>query len=434
MSELQGAEWTLSSEKRVFDLLGMTALLPAVLPAAAIAAAAIKSMDNMDPVFVQSRLGLDLQPFDIYKFRTMPADTPETPSLGSSSDPRATRLGKILRKGHVDELPQSVNVYNGTFSLVGLRALIRRDVEDTLEVLSPSEQIEWKEARRTARPAVFGPFQLEQHVSEYGKGEINYRRAMSDINYAKTATFKGDLDIIKRTALEGLGFNALFVRDLGERKRGQRGADMLMSVANGMGITVSEDEVQHWRVVLLAARTVDNEVDNANLISSSELVTDLIGGNPVGDMTALEAKEFSDIFAKLPARRQARLSNSFLVLPNLLSRKKSATTAKELLAINATEAQIFAAILELESVDHNPQQQQVFNDWLAKFSSAGYMTDTFLDVRKDFEAGNLSLSPSKLRRAAFGVRAAREITRVVKVTPIHSYPSLIVSSVRTLAK
>jgi lipopolysaccharide/colanic/teichoic acid biosynthesis glycosyltransferase len=433
MSEAVGAEWTLSIEKRIFDVIGMTALMPVVLPATAVAALAIRGIDHMNPLFVQSRLGLDLEPFEIYKLRTMPMNTPETPSLGSSSDPRATKLGRKLRKGHLDELPQAINVYNGSLSLVGLRGLIKKDVEDTLAVLSPSEQKDWRRAHRIAKPAVFGPFQLEQHLSDYGKGEINYRRAMSDIEYAETATFKGDLDILKRTALEGLGLNALFGREDSGHKRGQRGADMLKSVATEMGVVVSDIELGYWRIALLAARTIDDEVDNPSSGRSVDvLVLNLVIGNPIGDMTYTESKEFANLFRKLPKARQSRLLDSFYALPSLLLRKQSATSTKELVAVNKIEAAIFAGILQLEPDGYSHRQS--FNNWVSKFTLAGYTADTFLDIHKDFEAGNVALLPTKLGRVALGARATKEIATLIKVTPARAYAPIIVSSVRTLAK
>ena len=433
MSEAIGAEWTLGIEKRIFDVVGMTALMPVVLPAAAVAALAIRGVDHMNPLFVQSRLGLDLEPFDIYKLRTMPVGTPDTPSLGSSRDPRATQLGRKLRKGHLDELPQAINVYNGSFSLVGLRSLIRKDVQDTLEVLSPSEQKDWLHARRVAKPAVFGLFQLEQHQSGYGKSEINYRRALSDIEYVETATLKGDLDILKRTALEGLGLNVLIGREDNGRKRGQRGADMLKSVATGMGVVVSDEELDYWRIALLAARTIDDEVDNHNSNRSVEqLVLNLTAGNPIGDMTYPESNEFAAVFHTLTEVRKALLLDSFFALPAFSSTKRSATTTKELTAANKTEAAIFAGILQLDTDGHS--NRQLFNEWIAKFTRAGYMADTFLDISKDFEAGSITLPPTKLARVGLGARAVSEITTLVRVTPPRAYAPIIASSVRTLAK
>jgi lipopolysaccharide/colanic/teichoic acid biosynthesis glycosyltransferase len=116
--------------KRAFDMviafLGLLCLSPLLLPVALL----IK-LDSPGPaMFKQRRVGRGFRPFVIYKFRTMVHDAPRKGSaITYSADPRITRVGRILRKTKIDELPQLINVLQGTMSLVGPRPEVPRYVE-----------------------------------------------------------------------------------------------------------------------------------------------------------------------------------------------------------------------------------------------------------------------------------------------------------------
>lgn len=109
--------------KRVFDVItSLTALLIAS-PFFMLLAILIK-IDSPGPIFfMQDRVGLDRKLFKLYKFRTMRVQTRESSDTtwGSKNDMRITRLGNILRKTSIDELPQLFNVFMGQMSIVGPR-------------------------------------------------------------------------------------------------------------------------------------------------------------------------------------------------------------------------------------------------------------------------------------------------------------------------
>jgi exopolysaccharide biosynthesis polyprenyl glycosylphosphotransferase len=122
--------------KRAFDVVATTIGLIAVAPVIAITALAIR-IDSKGPIFFrQVRIGRDGRPFRIYKFRSMVvgADDRKDELRGLNevgdgmfkiaSDPRVTRVGAILRKTSLDELPQLFNVLRGEMSLVGPRPLV----------------------------------------------------------------------------------------------------------------------------------------------------------------------------------------------------------------------------------------------------------------------------------------------------------------------
>jgi lipopolysaccharide/colanic/teichoic acid biosynthesis glycosyltransferase len=120
----------MSMLKRTFDILASLVGLVLLAPIGLLVALAIK-LDSRGPVFFrQVRMGLNFQPFRIYKFRTMVA---EAPALGAQitagADPRITRVGAFLRKSKFDELPQLINVLLGDMSLVGPRPEVPKYVE-----------------------------------------------------------------------------------------------------------------------------------------------------------------------------------------------------------------------------------------------------------------------------------------------------------------
>jgi exopolysaccharide biosynthesis polyprenyl glycosylphosphotransferase len=109
--------------KRCSDLVGSAAGLILSSPAVALAAIAIK-LDSKGPVFYsQERCGEDGTCFRLYKLRTMAEDAEKDtgPVWATENDPRCTRVGAVLRKYNLDELPQLYNVLRGDMSLVGPR-------------------------------------------------------------------------------------------------------------------------------------------------------------------------------------------------------------------------------------------------------------------------------------------------------------------------
>jgi lipopolysaccharide/colanic/teichoic acid biosynthesis glycosyltransferase len=108
--------------KRLFDLTvaGLGVLL--LLPIFAMIALAIKATSEGPVFFRQTRVGRGERPFCIFKFRTMRTDTgPDRPSITIGNDSRITKVGAVLRRFKLDELPQLFNVICGDMSLVGPR-------------------------------------------------------------------------------------------------------------------------------------------------------------------------------------------------------------------------------------------------------------------------------------------------------------------------
>jgi lipopolysaccharide/colanic/teichoic acid biosynthesis glycosyltransferase len=115
--------------KRLFDLLMSSVGLLALGPSLLLIALAVK-LDSPGPVFFrQERVGRFGRPFRIHKFRTMRHDPQGAgPQITVGGDARITRVGRVLRQGKLDELPQLIDVWLGTMSLVGPRPEVPRYV------------------------------------------------------------------------------------------------------------------------------------------------------------------------------------------------------------------------------------------------------------------------------------------------------------------
>jgi exopolysaccharide biosynthesis polyprenyl glycosylphosphotransferase len=149
--------------KRAFDLLGATLALVAVAPLMLVAALAIRLDTRGSVFFRQTRVGRDGQPFGILKFRTMVPGADEAKAtllehneagdglFKMRADPRITRVGRLLRKTSLDELPQLLNVLRGDMSLVGPRPLVADE----------DERITGFDRRRLSlTPGMTGPWQV----------------------------------------------------------------------------------------------------------------------------------------------------------------------------------------------------------------------------------------------------------------------------------
>ena len=182
--------------KQVVDTAVAIAVIPLVLAIWAAVAVAIKLDDGGSVVFAQRRMGFRGRPFTMLKFRTMREDLAGEHST-SKNDPRITRVGRILRRFRIDEVPQIVNILHGEMSWIGPRP----------EPLSLAEWyrrgIQFYEYRHTVRPGISGWAQVNQGYVEAdivaGRGKLHH-----DFYYIKNFSPWLDLLISARTVLVAL--------------------------------------------------------------------------------------------------------------------------------------------------------------------------------------------------------------------------------------
>jgi exopolysaccharide biosynthesis polyprenyl glycosylphosphotransferase len=142
---------TQAALKRSFDLLVSVPALIVLLPLMAVIAVAIRSTSSGPVIFRQRRMTKNGRVFTMLKFRTMVADADHAahpkvadltePFFKMRDDPRLTRIGYVLRKLSLDELPQLWNVVRGDMSLVGPRPLIIEQIEADPELLEPRHEV-----------------------------------------------------------------------------------------------------------------------------------------------------------------------------------------------------------------------------------------------------------------------------------------------------
>jgi Undecaprenyl-phosphate glucose phosphotransferase len=186
-----------SATKRVLDCVLATLALIFLTPLFVIVAIAIK-LDTPGPVFfMQKRLGFNNEPFEIYKFRSMRHNAGEEPIVRQATkrDPRVTRIGRIIRATSVDELPQLLNVLDGSMSLVGPRP---HALSHNLEY---GEQIRGYFARHKVKPGITGWAQVNGFRGETPDLELMRRRVEHDVFYTENWSILFDLRILVTTVI-----------------------------------------------------------------------------------------------------------------------------------------------------------------------------------------------------------------------------------------
>jgi exopolysaccharide biosynthesis polyprenyl glycosylphosphotransferase len=171
----------------VFSSVG---LVLAAIPIA-LAAVAIKLDDGGPVFFAQTRIGRHKRPFKLHKLRTMRVQAPGGDPYTQKGDSRITRIGRLLRNGRLDELPQLWNVFRGEMSLIGPRAEWDRLVSD-YERKIPSYHF-----RHLVSPGITGWAQVNYR---YGSGvEDTLRKLEYDLYYIRNFSFMLDASIVLKT-------------------------------------------------------------------------------------------------------------------------------------------------------------------------------------------------------------------------------------------
>ena len=173
--------------KRSLDVAIALALLPAALPVSLLAMLVLYAETRESPLFKQVRIGRDKRPFEILKLRTMRSDTIEAASHEVKHS-QITRTGRIVRKLKLDELPQILNVLDGSMSFVGPRPCLPIQHELIAE--------RDRRGVNALTPGITGPAQLAGiDMSE------PVRLAVADSAYLAEWSAKRDLAIVIRTFL-----------------------------------------------------------------------------------------------------------------------------------------------------------------------------------------------------------------------------------------
>ncbi|WP_224419450.1 MULTISPECIES: exopolysaccharide biosynthesis polyprenyl glycosylphosphotransferase [unclassified Modicisalibacter] len=177
--------------KRGLDLFGVLCLLPLALPVMAVTALAIR-LDSPGPAFfTQRRMGLCCRQFTLYKFRSMYSDRAGGGFTAAGEDPRVTRVGRVIRKYRLDELPQLFNVLKGDMSLIGPRP------ESMALTEWYGREVPYFHYRHVVRPGISGWAQVMQGYAAEVDGMVG--KLEYDFYYIKNVSFWLDALIVLRT-------------------------------------------------------------------------------------------------------------------------------------------------------------------------------------------------------------------------------------------
>lgn len=180
--------------KRLFDIIVSFISLLALTPLFIFVAIMIKLTMPGPVFFTQERLGKDLRPFRLIKFRSMVVGADKKKKFMKNEvrglfkmkdDPRITWFGKVLRRTCIDELPQLINILFGEMSIVGPRPHLRSELDHFKG---------WRRVRFRARPGLTGLWQVS------GRHELNFDKAvLYDIYYVNHISLLQDITIILKT-------------------------------------------------------------------------------------------------------------------------------------------------------------------------------------------------------------------------------------------
>lgn len=190
--------------KRCFDLLLSIFALPFVVLAGFIVAPLIWLEDKGPIFYVAPRLGKQGKTFMMYKFRSMKVDAPDIrnadgTTFNSADDSRVTKIGALLRKTSIDELPQLINIINGTMSFVGPRPDLPEHIHEY-----QGDDFE----KLYVLPGITGLNQA------YYRNSIPWKERLKvDVIYVREQSLMLDLKIIFKTILTVLKHNNIHSND-----------------------------------------------------------------------------------------------------------------------------------------------------------------------------------------------------------------------------
>lgn len=191
--------------KRLIDILMSLIALPFFLLIFIVVAPCIYFTDR-GPVFYNAeRLGKKGKVFKMYKFRSMKVNSPnllnkDGSTYNGENDPRVTKIGRILRKTSIDEIPQILNVLKGDMSLIGPRAHLTTNYQgyDQLD--------ETRKRRLDVRPGITG------YSQAYFRNSITSDKKLeNDVYYVEHLSFVFDVKILFKTAVSVLKHENVYV-------------------------------------------------------------------------------------------------------------------------------------------------------------------------------------------------------------------------------
>ena len=185
--------------KRTFDIVCSTLFLCTIFPFIYIIVGVAIKMSSPGPIFFkQKRSGEDGKEFWCYKFRSMRVNAQCDTLQATEHDPRKTRIGEIIRKTSIDELPQFINVFKGDMSIVGPRPHMLKHTQEYSQLINKFM------VRHFVKPGITGWAQVTGYRGETKELWQMEGRVMRDIWYIEHWTFLLDLYIMYKTVYNAI--------------------------------------------------------------------------------------------------------------------------------------------------------------------------------------------------------------------------------------
>lgn len=200
---VQARPWLTGPAKGVLDRAAAAGLLVLLGPVLLVAAGLVKATSRGPALYTQTRVGLGGRPFRILKLRTMThdAEAGTGATWAVPGDPRVTRVGRLLRKTHLDELPQLVNVLKGEMSLVGPRP----ERPEVIAAKGLADRVPGYADRLAVRPGVTGLAQVWL-PPDVGLDCVRRKLAL-DVHYIRNAGPWTDLALLACTSVKMVGLS-----------------------------------------------------------------------------------------------------------------------------------------------------------------------------------------------------------------------------------
>lgn len=207
----------------------------------------------------------------------------------------------------------------------------------------------------------------------------------------------------------------------------QKSTEILSDFAQAFRVDVNSHDEDRWSAALVAAKALDSIVDDDHIYNSGWYYEQLIQGATIPHMTDDEAGYVRSVFASMEDESQQRWQTSASRLGTFALRRIHAETTREYIEAVRDESAIMADVLRMENTSDLPDhaERDSFNGWMQKMARGAYALDTFTDIIKDSNEGNVHLNVTPRVIGELGKYALQDLAELARATPASVYPTLL---------
>lgn len=193
--------------------------------------------------------------------------------------------------------------------------------------------------------------------------------------------------------------------------------NLFRDAAQLIGVDLQRQEDIDWGYLMEGAALVDHLLDTEKVSVVPEMRR-IGAGEYRPDLHLSSQRNFANYVGRQTVEKLDGMFDQLERVEKLVQAQREATKAREVVEIRVEEANILASFLSLPVGDTvDAYNRIVFNDWLVGFSRAGYLVDSFIDLKKDFVNGESGVKPTARARAVVGTAAVREGVAALNKTP-----------------